>query len=208
MMNLKQRMAFHDSLRHGGAIATNHQRFRSALSNLQWRLEDNAEAVAALAQILAPEAEDLPSTYDAATDRLNRLERDIVNAITETDQECRASMMSLKDRRDTAAERRIEIIAERERLKKRGAPDETIKKREQMMLAGVPAAEVDRLVPLASSEELRAELDALDEEDKRLGLFLEKMDPGHLPDGFDEQVKARLEFRASLKTLKTRWTTQ
>ena len=207
-MNLQERVEFRDGLRHGGAIATNHRQFRSALSNLRWRLENDAEAVAVLAQLMAPGTDDLPSAYGAATERLRQLDEDISNAIAETNKVCKEEMASLKDRRDTAIDRRIEIIEERKRLEARGAPDEVIQARDRLRLAGAPADVVDNLVPLTGSEELRAALAAIDEEDRALALFLGSADPSYLPSGFDEKVKARLEFKASLKTLKTNWTTQ
>lgn len=201
MMNLQQRMAFHDDLRHGGA--EHHRRLSSAMSSLWSRLQADPEAVAALAQILAPEAESLPDAYCAATERLRRLEQGISNEIAETNRVCREESASLKDRRDTAIDRRIAIIEERKRLEARGAPDEVIQARDRLRLAGAPADVVDNLVPLTGSEELRAALAAIDEEDRALALFLWSADPSHLPAGFDEKVKARLEFKASLKTLVT-----
>jgi hypothetical protein len=194
-------MEFHDSLRHGGA--EHHRKLFSALSNLWSRLRDDPEAIAALARRLAPETESLPDAYSDATARLRRLDQGISNEIAETNRVCREESARLKDRKDTAIERRIEIIEERKRLEARGAPDEVIQARDRLRLAGAPADVVDNLVPLTGSEELRAALVALDEEDRALGLFLNSADPSYLPSGFDEKVKARLEFKASLKTLVT-----
>lgn len=201
MMTLTQRMEFHDSLRHGGA--EHHRQLSSAMSNLWSRLQANPEAVAAMVQILAPEAADLPSAYGAVTDRLRRLDQDISDVTTETARVCKEEAKRLKDHVAYASHRVIELIGEKqklERLLERGAAENVLKTREKMRNAGVPERELDRIAPLLDRDALKAQIAELDAESATLSQFTRTADESILPAGFADRARAFRELQEQMRT--------
>jgi hypothetical protein len=158
---------------HKGPLAARHRKLTKLLRGFWQRLSTDPVAVAALAEALAPSAENLPDAFDQAQDRLERLVRTVMLVASGTELTCAGERNRLNDFVDVAISRRIELERERKQI----------------------VRQMEETDSGTARERLTAALAEIDDEHERLVRFVATMDERSLPTGFGDRVKEYRESR-------------